>query len=308
MAAFSGTIYMEPIEVKEFSSKQLSKLRNGHPVRFGRSMSGAGMTIHVSPEKAQKLKKAFQKNKAVTLSLSADEISGSGLFAGSGMFAGGKINVKGLQNVLGVLKKTGTDMGKPFEKTVKVNPFKLGYDLGHDVIAPELKKAPGIREAYGGKLKVPKGLVKFGSKLAEDTVKQAAQQAVKEGIKSAISSESMSGGRIPGGRRRFGKRLGDKHILSVTKEIGRSAREVLRDVVMPEGKKALAAAIKSSINSLKSAEPQQEFIPIAEVAGAGLYAGNTMRGGALISVGDISASLETVHGQKYIPPSQNMAW
>lgn len=278
---------MEPVEVKQFSSKQLSKLRNGHPVRFAK---GEGMTVSLSPDKKSKLEKAFQKNKAVTLSMSPDEISGSGLFAG------GKINMKPLQNVLGVLKKAGDNAGKPFEKTVKVNPFKLGYDLGHDVIAPELKKAPGIREAYGGKLKVPKGLVKFGSK-----------EIVKEGVKSAISGEGVR-------RRRLGKRLGDKHIKSVTKEIGRASRELLRDVVMPEGKKALAAAIQSTIKA--ASEPQQDFIPIAEVAGAGmyagagLYAGATMRGGAAVVgvTGNTSAPLQTTLGQKYIPPSQNMTW
>lgn len=288
---------MEPVEVKQFSAKQLSKLRNGRPVRFAFAAKGAGMTVSLSPDKKSKLEKAFQKNKAVTLSMSPDEISGSGLFAG------GKINMKPLQNVLKVLKNAGENAGKPFEKTVKVNPFKLGYDLGHDVIAPELKKAPGIREAYGGKLKVPKGLVKFGSKLGE----QAAKEIVKEGVKSAISGEGVR-------RRRLGKKLGDKHIKSVTKEIGRASRELLRDVVMPEGKKALAAAIQSTIKA--ASEPQQDFIPIAEVAGAGmyagagLYAGATMRGGAAVVgvTGNTSAPLQTTLGQKYIPPSQNMTW
>eukprot|EP01033_Poteriospumella_lacustris_P008801 gene8801-6337_t len=191
--------------------------------------------------------------------------------------------MKPLQNVLGVLKKAGDNAGKPFEKTVKVNPFKLGYDLGHDVIAPELKKAPGIREAYGGKLKVPKGLVKFGSKLGEDVAKQAAKEIVKEGVKSAIAGEGVR-------RRRLGKRLGNSHIKSVTKELGRAGKQILRDVILPEGKKALTQAIRSGMST--ASEPAfaeasfSDEIPMAEIYGNGLYAG--ARGGNLVSLSGIS--------------------
>lgn len=264
---------MEPVEVKQFSAKQLSKLRNGHPVRFAK---GEGMTVSLSPDKKSKLEKAFQKNKAVTLSMSPDEISGSGLFAG------GKINMKPLQNVLGVLKKAGDDAGKPFEKTVKVNPFRLGYDAGY-ALGNQLKKAPGIREAYGGKLKVPKGLVKFGSKLGEDVAKQAAKEIVKEGVKSAIAGEGVR-------RRRLGKRLGDKHIKSVTKELGRAGKQILREVILPEGKKALTQAIRSGMST--ASEPAfaeasfSDEIPMAEIYGNGLYAG--ARGGDLVSLSGIS--------------------
>lgn len=264
---------MESVEVKSLSTKQLSKLRNGHPVRFAK---GNGMTVSLSPDKMKKLEKAFRKNKGVTLSLTADEIGGCG---GCGLFAGGKINMKPLQNVLGVLKKAGENAGKPFEKTVKVNPFKLGYDLGHDVIAPELKKAPGIREAYGGRIKVPKGLARFGEELGKDVAKQAAKEVVKEGVKSMMSGEGLR-------RRRLGKRLGNSHIKSITKEVGRSAREVLRDVILPEGKRALKQAIRSGVSSF--AEPVETDasydMPVAEVMGSGLYAG-VMRGGAMTSTG-----------------------
>ena len=59
--------------------------------------------------------------------------------------SGGKINI--LKEITNVGKK----LGEPFKKTTGVNPFTLGYDLGHDVIAPELKKAiksgKGINES-----------------------------------------------------------------------------------------------------------------------------------------------------------------
>jgi len=43
-----------------------------------------------------------------------------------------------LSSALKVAKKVGTSAGKPFEKSVGINPFSAGYDLGHDVIAPAL--------------------------------------------------------------------------------------------------------------------------------------------------------------------------
>jgi hypothetical protein len=54
--------------------------------------------------------------------------------------------------------KTITDIGKkagePFEKSVGVNPFTMGYDLGHDVIAPALMgKGVGSGGAVDGRKK-----------------------------------------------------------------------------------------------------------------------------------------------------------
>jgi len=62
--------------------------------------------------------------------------------------SGGKLNI--LKEITNVGKK----LGEPFKKTTGVNPFTLGYDLGHDVIAPELKKTirgkgiPTSKDAY----------------------------------------------------------------------------------------------------------------------------------------------------------------
>jgi hypothetical protein len=62
--------------------------------------------------------------------------------AGNPRRIGGK-NKRLVGNVLKVATKTGTTLGKPFEKTVQINPFTLGYDVGHDVIAPEIIHAMG---------------------------------------------------------------------------------------------------------------------------------------------------------------------
>jgi hypothetical protein len=71
--------------------------------------------------------------------------------------------------------KTITDIGKkagePFEKSVGVNPFTMGYDLGHDVIAPALM-GKGVRSGGGdGRKKraeiVKKVMAEKGMKMIE---------------------------------------------------------------------------------------------------------------------------------------------
>jgi hypothetical protein len=42
-------------------------------------------------------------------------------------------------DLLKSLTDAGTAAGEPFKATTGLNPFTLGYDLGHDVIAPAIK-------------------------------------------------------------------------------------------------------------------------------------------------------------------------
>jgi hypothetical protein len=46
-----------------------------------------------------------------------------------------------LGSTLGIVKKVGSTLGKGYGP---VNPFNLGYDLGHDVIAPVIMKGSGV--------------------------------------------------------------------------------------------------------------------------------------------------------------------
>jgi hypothetical protein len=55
---------------------------------------------------------------------------GKELLSGGGWF----------DNLVNIVKDVGHTIGKPFE-VVGVNPWDLGYNLGHDVIAPVLKQA-----------------------------------------------------------------------------------------------------------------------------------------------------------------------
>jgi hypothetical protein len=79
-----------------------------------------------------------------------------------------------IHSILKSVAKVGKSAGKPFEKAVGVNPFSLGYDLGHDVIAPalkkELKKGKGVKSA---------GAVDGRKKRAEIVKKVMAEKGMK---------------------------------------------------------------------------------------------------------------------------------
>lgn len=302
---------MQRIEISA-SPKQLSKLRNGHRVRVGKCMSGSGVSLLVDPAKFDQMTRSFTRGAASQIQLTPDELMANrqavsqGDISGQGIFAGGKLKVKTLQNVLGVAKKVGEKAGKPFEKTVQVNPFTLGYDLGHDVIAPELKQAPGIRQYYrGGKMKMPsmkkvgKAIVKAEKAVRENPTSRTivkkvlpvvAKVAVTAAAKragldptttkelSGLASEGTTAGLTEAGYGMKGsgkslmRRVGRKQIRSVTKELGKVGKEVLREVIVPEGKRALKEYIRES---MKPRDMEGEGL-YAGARGSGMYAGGLL--------------------------------
>jgi hypothetical protein len=62
---------MKEIEVQRPSSKQLAKLRKGHPVRLAK---GEGLILVVHPERYDLMSKTFLRGKARTVSLSPEEL------------------------------------------------------------------------------------------------------------------------------------------------------------------------------------------------------------------------------------------
>lgn len=175
------------------SPKQMSRLRNGHRVRVSHAVEGKGVNLLVDPSKFNQMTRSFSKGAASQIQLSPEELMANkqavldGMVEGQGIFAGGKLNLNKrlVGNVLKVATKTGTTLGKPFEKTVQINPFTLGYDVGHDVIAPELIHAMGRqteeeynakkkKAASGGKVNIGKAFKSVGKTLAK------AEEAVRK--------------------------------------------------------------------------------------------------------------------------------
>jgi hypothetical protein len=73
------------------------------------------------------------------VSLPYKQVRAGGSFmpaGGGGIYPAGKYG--GKFDLLQSLGDIGTKAGQPFKETVGVNPFTLGYDLGHDVIGPAI--------------------------------------------------------------------------------------------------------------------------------------------------------------------------
>lgn len=305
------------------SPAQISKLRNGHRVRVSRAVEGEGFNLIVDPSKYDQISRSFAKGSASQIQLSPEEIHANMeayKIGGEGIFAGGKLKMnKGLiSGILKVATKTGTTLGKPLGKTAGINPFELGYDLGHDVIGPQVVHAFGKRteeewkrdeankkkaqqaqaqtKATGGKVKMGKIL----KKVLPVATKIAINAAAKKGGLDPASTKELSklgaegttaglnegGYGIKGcGKKSLMRRIGRKQIRSVTKELGKAAKSIIRDVIVPEGKEALREKIRST---RRQAEDSYEM-PVAEMidddkysyGGEGLYAG--ARGGSLLA-------------------------
>lgn len=149
------------------SPRQLSKLRNGHNVRIKK---GGSVALIVHPNNYDIITRAFRKNKGLEVKLSPEEIAANremtpedhaelmeqadiNLFdelpmAGRGLFGGEhgtrkmdggkiKINKKLANTIVGVAKKVGSTLGKPYSKA-GINPFDVGYDIGYNYVGPAL--------------------------------------------------------------------------------------------------------------------------------------------------------------------------
>jgi hypothetical protein len=120
------------IGIQKLSPTQISKLLNGHKIRV---KHGQGMEIHASQEQHKKIMSAHKKGKAHTMQFDPYQMAqhqhlrgkkGKGVFED---FAGA---------IIDPIKNVGHDVGRAFAPIPELNPFDLGYTLGHDVIAPAL--------------------------------------------------------------------------------------------------------------------------------------------------------------------------
>lgn len=252
------------------SPKQMSRLRNGHRVRVSAAMEGSGFNLLVDPAKFDQMSRSFARGSASQIQLSPEELMANkkafmeGTMEGQGIFAGGKmkkLNKRLVSNVLKVAKKTGTTLGKPFEKTVQINPFTLGYDIGHDVIAPELIHAMGrqTEEEYNAKKR-----------------------------------KAASGGKVKGGKVNIGKafkKVG-KTLAKAEEAVRKNptSRAIVKKVLPVVAKIAVTAAAQragldpAATKELSSLGAQGTTAGLSE-AGYGLYAGargGAMCGGALL--------------------------
>lgn len=160
----------------KLSPKQIKQLQNGKSCTVCKNdLIKDENTLHqISFAKLKDLnryKKSMVSGKGFRLNPTRMEIStmdgGSMLPLGGSMLPLGKGVKGGKVDILNSIKNIGHSAGEAFKipgTKVSANPFDAGYMLGHDVIAPELKKAgAGLKKKC--KKKTAGGKVKKGGKL-----------------------------------------------------------------------------------------------------------------------------------------------
>lgn len=227
---------MQQIDVSA-SPAQLSRLRNGHRVRVHHgAIQGQGVVLLVDPAKFSQMTRSFARGQAATISLSEAEMQANADAAqelgGSGLFAGGNVGKK----IRGAFKKVGKAIVKS-EAAVRASPF--GRTVVKTVLPLAAKLAiTAAAQRAGMDPATTKELSNAGSNLTHSGLVEAGY-----GMSGAGKKKSLM------------RRIGRKQIRSVTKELGRAAKTIFRDVVVPAAKSRLQERLASG----SSRDDQRNF-------------------------------------------------
>jgi len=199
--------------------------------------------------------------------------------------SGGSIWTKGLME----LKKVGDKMGKPFEKTTKVNPFTLGYKLGHDVIAPALMKA-GIGPKKGGKL--PKVKIDRKTKKTFEAIGKAFGKEAKRAIKN--NKDEL---------KNIGRAVVESGINAANgeasgKQFGRNLLKAGKEISHVVGKEELTkAGLFGAENPYQYGQYKPKAVEVPVIEGSGLDAG--LGGNRLVNNPRVNAQSRMAHARSF---------
>ena len=155
----------------KMSASQKRTLKKGGAITIKPEMISqvAEEALALLPASAKKIMNSIAKNKGIRYALKKGEdlvnrMTGKGLFE----------DIFSNPVVVNTIKKIGSDAGKPFEVISPIgnlNPFDLGYQLGHDVIGPALvgKEKKRRQKKKGGD--IGRDIGKFFTKTIPSVVK-----------------------------------------------------------------------------------------------------------------------------------------
>lgn len=175
----------------DVSHKQLSKLRNGHPVRIKK---GCGFNLIVHPERYSLITHSFSRGKAIEVALSPDEIMANKEYAMSPESHQNMTETEGGEIVgRGIFHKIGN-----FFKGA-VNTARRGIKMASPFIKDKLggiaKEAVGkIAEEYGVPSEVA-GLIKQGAEMGVGHIVDTAGKGISNagGPRSVFNNNSLVG-------------------------------------------------------------------------------------------------------------------
>ena len=214
-----------PVNIEQLSKSQISRLLNGHSVRV---KHGNKHTVHLSKEQHKKHIKAHAKGSGFNLSFDPYQMHQHSHLRGQGlreelnkvphgakkiynesfapMINQGMHNFKNMVShpslrgggFLDVINDIGHKAGSAFSmgNNIPFNPYDLGFQLGHDVIAPALMKGKGIKKGHKlhGKgflddvgrafdSRQMKTVLKFAEPYAEKALNKAGEMAINYAMK-----------------------------------------------------------------------------------------------------------------------------
>jgi hypothetical protein len=168
---------MEPVLISA-SPRQLSKLRNGHKVRVKKGMTGSGFNLLVNPARINPITRAFDRDRAIVVQLTPEELQANKQVEGSGIFGkqfdrevkkaigkkAAKKVYKGLKDVGLPITKVGTEIAAPVAAAALIStgvpaPVAIGSTQAIKNIAQGYLEDPQSYQEKEGK-NVPKKLLK----------------------------------------------------------------------------------------------------------------------------------------------------
>ena len=154
-----------PIKISVAQKRTLKK-GGAITIKPNMIMKEAEHELALLPASAKKIMNSIVKNKGIRHTLKQGEdlvnrMTGKGLISGGSPFTDfftktiPRVAKSVAPKLIAPVKKIGSILGKPYEVPlidgVNLNPFDLGYALGHDVIGPELERTlKGRRKKRGG--------------------------------------------------------------------------------------------------------------------------------------------------------------
>jgi hypothetical protein len=117
---------MKQIGIGGLSTKQVSRLRNGHKVRVG---CGLGELI-VHPERYDSMERTFRKGKKMTIQLTPEELSANRTMTGQGIFGPGFDNFLSKIGIKKQVYALGDKIKGPVKKAIKAFTDKAPLALG----------------------------------------------------------------------------------------------------------------------------------------------------------------------------------
>lgn len=190
-----------PAVVKRPSPKQLSRLRNGHPVRLCGGIEGEGMNLLVNPTRLNQMTRSFDKGRGIIVALSPEEISANREVEGEGIF--GKkfdrlLKKAGIKKAaFGAAEALKPAVKQALKEGVKMAPpkYRAAAEAAATMAEKYMEDPEKYQSAKGASQLLKTGAKAGGEKFVKDTLKEQMKgmKGMKKPSSAPVSGKGMRG-------------------------------------------------------------------------------------------------------------------